>query len=117
MIPRMDHAAEPTNPLDMADMAESLTAAIYDHLRPEGEGWDDLTGDEKAEFQRLAQVAMAAHAAYFHSHGIRVMPRGTVIVPASRDEAAAMVAIGSRYLKENPAPLLRARRLPARLVP
>jgi hypothetical protein len=98
--------------LDLADMAQSIAAAIYDNVRPEGEGWDDLSADEKADFLDVAKVAMAAHAAYFASHKIRVLHPNCLPMPACRDEASAMVSVGSAYLAKNPPKIIRATSLP-----
>lgn len=104
--------AEAPAELDLADMAQAIAAAIYDNVRPEGEGWDDLSADDKADFLDVAKVAMAAHAAYFHSHGVRVLHPNCLPMPSCRDEATAMVSVGSKYLAKNPPKIVRATVLP-----
>lgn len=104
-----DRVKDEPDELDLADMAEAIAAAVYESVRPEGEGWDDLTGDEKGDFLDIAKVAMAAHAAYFRAHKVRVLHPNCLPMPSCRDEATAMVSVGSKYLAANPPKIVRAR--------
>lgn len=57
---------------DIKAMAETVARAIHAAAAPEGEAWDGLEDDDRAQFLALAHVAMGAHDGWLFTNGFVV---------------------------------------------
>lgn len=93
--------------IDLEALTDHVTEALYESVRPDGEGWDDLSADDQADIREGAVVAIKATTAWFSANGVQVLPPNTFKQPECREEAEAMAAAGMAWLRTHPAKLVR----------
>lgn len=89
--------------LDIDGLTACVTEALYASVRPDGEGWDDLSPDDKAAFEQSAVAAILAQTKWYQDNGVQVLSPGTFKRPECREEAQAMATAAMMYLKDHPA--------------
>lgn len=92
---------------DFNVLAQYVAEGLFEELRQEGEGWDDMDPEEKQGIIDTAGDAARLTIAYLRENGVLLLPQGTIKAPESREEAQAMAAAGMAWLKAHPAPVTR----------
>jgi acyl-CoA reductase-like NAD-dependent aldehyde dehydrogenase len=75
---------------DPAKLAEAVSQAIL-AATTEDPDWDALDDSERADFLLAAHNAIGAHDKWLTEAGFRIVPPGMTPVPASEEEANAML--------------------------
>lgn len=87
----------PPAPDPVADVAQAVTAALRAEA-PDSPAWADLTDEDQAAELYLAQHYLAAHSAWLKANGFRIVPPGSVLRPATEQEAMMMVQGAKAFL-------------------
>lgn len=93
--------------IDLEALTLAVTEALYESVRPEGEGWDDLSAEDQDDIRAGAVTAIRATTAWYAANGVNVLPPNTFKQPSCREEAEAMTAAGMAWLRTNPPKLVR----------
>lgn len=83
--------------LEVANMADFVAEAIFHSAAGIEEDWAALEDAERAQFLSIAHAAIQAHHGFLMSLGFKIVPPGSVAVPSSKDEAAAMVMAVKKF--------------------
>lgn len=91
----------PRMKIDTRGLVAAVAEAIFESTRIDGEGWDDLTSDEKRQFSDVAEHAVAGMTGWLASQGLLIQHQGTVKHPRTLAEANAMMAVAMAWIKVN----------------
>ncbi|WP_395443576.1 hypothetical protein [Caulobacter sp. UC70_42] len=84
-----------------ADEVRRIVAkAMFDAQAEDGESFDDLTEEEQASFDFLADAAIKGYRAHLHERGYKITPPGAFVAPSSEQEARAMLSVATSYLQK-----------------
>ena len=90
--------------IDLDELATYVTEALYESIRPEGEGWDDLPSADQENIREGAIVAVKAAMEWFGLKGVQILPPNSFKAPSCREEAEAMMAAGTWPAPFHPPP-------------
>lgn len=93
--------------IDLEALTTAVTEALYESVRPEGEGWDDLSAEDQEDIRAGAVTAIKATTAWYAANGVQVLPPNTFKQPSCREEAEAMAAAGMAWLRQHPVKLIQ----------